>query len=342
MTMEQLPVFLSVVVLTRNCDSRLDSMIRAISASVASLARDHELIIVDNASTDESVARLKKLTSVGGIPNLQVFTLTKEVDSDTAASVGVEHSLGDYVAIIDPLLDQIDFIGEMLRTASEGADVVLAVNETKPRRTFAYRVCSSVFNVLYRRLSGIDLERDAPPFRLLSRKVVHHLLRHQHPAVSYRHLPVTAGFARKSLQYRSAPTDATVKRLEDGFDRGMRLLVSTTRVPMRLVTALTLFGAGANVIYSAYVLLIAMFKSDVAPGWVTLSLQQSGMFFLLSLVMLVLGEYLLNVARASSDGPAYHIAQEFTSAEMSGRRRLNIETHGDLSDAKESPTENAP
>lgn len=59
MTMEQLPVFLSVVVLTRNCDSRLDSMIRGISASVASLARDHELIIVDNASTDESVARLK-------------------------------------------------------------------------------------------------------------------------------------------------------------------------------------------------------------------------------------------------------------------------------------------
>lgn len=339
--MEQMPIFLSVVVLTRNCDSCLDGQMRKIFASIANLARDHELIVIDNASTDESVAVLKKLTGAGGIPNMQAFTLTKEVDADTAASVGLEHALGDYVAVIDPLLDQIDFIGEMLRTASEGADVVFAVNETRPPRTLAYRVCSSAFNMAYRQMSGIDLERDAPPFRLLSRKVVHHLLQHQHPAVSYRHLPATAGFARKTLSYESSPIDATVKRLGDGFDRGMRLLVSTTRIPMRLVTALTLFGAGANVIYSVYVLLVAMFKSDVAPGWVTLSLQQSGMFFLLSLVLLVLGEYILNVARASSDGPAYHIGQEFTSAEMSGRRRLNIEVCGDLFGADERSPENS-
>ncbi len=62
---------------------------------------------------------------------------------------------------------------------------------------------------------------------------------------------------------------------------------------MRMVTSLSLFGAVANVLYSIYVVGISLFKVDVEPGWVSLSLQQSGMFFLISLVLLVLGEYIL-------------------------------------------------
>lgn len=59
----------------------------------------------------------------------------------------------------------------------------------------------------------------------------------------------------------------------------MRMLVSTTRTPMRLVSAPYLFGATANLLYSIYIMLIALFKHDIAPGWVSMSLQQSGMFF---------------------------------------------------------------
>ena len=121
-------------------------------------------------------------------------------------------------------------------------------------------------------------------------------------------------------------------RLGESIDRGMRLLVSTTRAPMRLVTSLSLFGAVANLVYSIYVVAIGFLKADVAPGWISLSLQQSGMFFLISLVLLVLGEYILNMASLSNEGPLYHVGQEFTSARMTRREKLNIE------DAASKPT----
>src|SRR3569833_614512 len=105
----------------------------------------------------------------------------------------------------------------------------------------------------------------------------------------------------------------------------MRLLVSTSRTPMRLVTSLSLLGAVANLLYSFYVVAIALIKADVAPGWVCLSLQKSGMFFLISLVLLVLGEYILHMARLSNVGPLYLIGQEFTSARMTRLEKLNIE-----------------
>jgi hypothetical protein len=94
---------------------------------------------------------------------------------------------------------------------------------------------------------------------------------------------------------------------------------------MRLVTSLSLFGAVANLVYSIYVVAIAFLKTDVAPGWISLSLQQSGMFFLISLVLLVLGEYILHMTSLSNEGPLYHVGQEFTSARMTRREKLNIE-----------------
>lgn len=94
---------------------------------------------------------------------------------------------------------------------------------------------------------------------------------------------------------------------------------------MRLVTSLSLFGAVANLVYSIYVVAIGFLKTDVVPGWISLSLQQSGMFFLISLVLLVLGEYILHMASLSNEGPLYHVGQEFTSARMTRREKLNIE-----------------
>lgn len=319
------PVFLSVVYVVRNQSSQLESILSDAVAQIATLVSDYELIVVDNASDDGSVATLKALTGEKGLPNLQVYALTKEVDADTASWVGLENALGDFVAVIDPGTDDIAFLPDMLDKAVTGADVVFANNRQKSTQSFAYRSAYAVFNTLYKSFNGIHLAKEAPHYRLLSRRVVNFIFQHPQPAVTYRHLPATGGFARVNLDYSALPKVTRSKQLADSIDRGMRLLVSTTRGPMRLVTSLSLFGAVANLIYSFYVVAIGFWKTDVAPGWISLSLQQSGMFFLISLVLLVLGEYILHMASLSNEGPLYHVGQEFTSARMTRREKLNIE-----------------
>ena len=323
--MKSFPIFLTVVLVLRNQSGEQVRLLQDISACLTGLVSDHELVVVDNASTDDSVVALKTLTDQQGLPNLQVYALTKEVDTDTAAWVGLENALGDYVAVLDPLADDILFLPQMLDKAVSGAEVVFASNAQKSPQSLAYRLAYAAFNSLFKRLNGVHLAKEAPQYRLISKRVVNFILQHPQPAMSYRHLPATGGFAQAHLDYSAAPKVLQTKRLGDSIDRGMRLLVSTTRAPMRLVTALSLFGAGANLVYSVYVLAIGLFKADVAPGWVSLSLQQSGMFFLISLVLLVLGEYIVNMVSLSNEGPLYHVGQEFTSARMTRREKLNSE-----------------
>lgn len=318
-------IFLTVVLVTRNQSASLQELISDMLERITGLVSDYEIVIVDNASDDDSVWLLKRLVGENGLPNLQVYALTKEVDVDTASWVGLENALGDYVAVIDPLVDDIAFLPEMLDKAVGGADVVFANNLQKPFQSLAYRSAYAVFNIVYKWFNGIHLANEAPHYRVLSKRVVNFILQHPQPAMTYRHLPATSGFARVNLTYSSPPKASRTKRLGESIDRGIRLLVSTTRGLMRLVTSFSLFGAIANLVYSAYVVAIALFKVDVAPGWVSLSLQQSGMFFLISSVLFVLGEYILHVASLSNEGPCYHVRQEFNSARMTRREKLNVE-----------------
>lgn len=319
------PVFISIVFVVRNQSDHIETILSNAATGITSLVSDYELIIIDNASDDDSVSVLKNLTRESGQPNLQVYALTKEVDTDTASWVGLESALGDFVVVIDPLTDDINFLPTMLDEAVCGADVVFANNTQKTSQSLAYRGAYAVFNGLYKWCSGIHLLKEAPQYRVLSKKVVNFILQHPQPAMTYRHLPATGGFARINLNYSAKPKVSHTKHLGESIDRGMRLLVSTTRAPMRLVTSLSLFGAVANLAYSIYVVAIGFLKPDVAPGWISLSLQQSGMFFLISLVLLVLGEYILNMVSLSNEGPLYHVGQEFTSARMTRHEKLNIE-----------------
>lgn len=319
------PIFLSVVVVLKDQGPVLSEMLTQMSGMLSTMAADHELIVVDNASRDHSVAELKRLTTEGGLPNLQVYALTKEVDASTGAWVGLENALGDFVAVIDPMAEDIGFLPTMLNGAVSGADVVFARNQQRPQQGWLYKLGFASFNGMYRRLGGVDLLNDAPQFRVLSRRVINFILQHAQPALTYRHLPATGGFARVNLTYSAKPKASSHRRIGSSMDTGMRLLVSTTRAPMRMVMALSMFGALTNLVYSAYVIGVALFKADVAPGWVTLSLQQSGMFFLLSLMLMVLGEYILQMASLSNEGPLYHVAQEFASARITRREKLNVD-----------------
>lgn len=316
------------MIVIRNQADQVEQILADITAAIAGYVSDYELVVIDNASSDESVAALRRVSGDGGLPNLQIYALTNEVGLDTASWVGLENALGDFVAVMEPLEDDISFLPKMLDKSVCGTDIVFASNEKRPPQGFAYHVAYSSFNSFYRWLSGINLADEAPRYRVFSRRIVNFILQHPQPVITYRHLPATGGFVRAHLSYSAPPRAVYKKRLWDSVDRGIRLLVSTTRAPMRLVTLLSLFGAVANLVYSIYVVAVAILKSDVAPGWVSLSLQQSGMFFLISLVLLVLGEYLMQMTSLSSEGPLYYIGQEFTSTHMTRREKLNIEDEG--------------
>ncbi len=312
------------MVVVRDAAAHLSSDLTALVATLRPLVADYEIVVVDNASRDDTVERLRGLTLDGGLPNVQVLALTSPVDADTAVWVGLDNAIGDFVAVFDPAEDAADALAAMLERARAGADVVFALNEARPAAGMLYRALGAAFRLLYALFHGVRFVSDAPGFRLVSRSVVNLVLKHPTPAFTYRQLAQLAGFTQAHVRYTSPPRAALPRRLGASIDRGLRLLVSTTRAPLRSVTWLSTVAASLNVLYSGYVVAIYLLKDDVAPGWTTLSLQTSGMFFLISLILLVLGEYVLQLTSALRTGPTWHVAREFNSANIVRQRQLNV------------------
>ena len=66
-----LPVFLSVVYVVRNQEASLQAALKEIGDCLSRLAFEYEIVVVDNASTDGTVLRLRELTGETSMPNIQ-------------------------------------------------------------------------------------------------------------------------------------------------------------------------------------------------------------------------------------------------------------------------------
>lgn len=69
-----------------------------------------------------------------------------------------------------------------------------------------------------------------------------------------------------------------------------------------------------NLLYALYVVAIYLFKRNVAEGWTTMSLQMTGMFFFLFLILAVLCEYVGRILEETQARPLYVVASEKNSS----------------------------
>lgn len=332
---------LSVVVIVRNQERRVAERIEALAETIRDLAPEHEIVVVDNASSDATVSVLEALSH--RLANLQVYCLSNLVSRDGAAAAGLEQSIGDLVVVVESLDWDFSAIPKMVDRAFENYDIVFATSERPGAATgsMRYRILSNLFVRLYRRLTGIDLRAEVPRFRLFNRRVASFIMQHGAPDLVYQVVPRMAGFRRSYVECATpALVDHDAPGLLGGIERAIALTVATSVLPIRIISLTCLSAAVLSVVYSLYVVVIYLTKEDVAPGWTTISLQLSVIFFLLSMSLGVLSEYIVYITNLTAKPPRYHIAREFRSDVISRKKRLNVlldEVAGIRGDVRDAP-----
>jgi GT2 family glycosyltransferase len=109
----------SIIILSYNTKKYLYNCLKSLDTH---LRHDKlEIIVVDNASTDDSVAMVKK-----EFPAVTLIVNEKNLGFGAGNNVGVKHAQGEYVLFLnsDTLLDR-DILADMLKVFAEKAEVAV-------------------------------------------------------------------------------------------------------------------------------------------------------------------------------------------------------------------------
>ena len=144
------PAF-SIVIPVRNESESVDELVGAVEAAMGSLPGGHEMIFVDDGSTDDTLERLKRLARTH--PRIRIFSFRRKLGKSPALECGFRRAVGDYVLTLDAdLQDDPRDVQQMYEYLTrEHVDMVSGWR--RERRDSILKVISSkVFNLIAVRL----------------------------------------------------------------------------------------------------------------------------------------------------------------------------------------------
>jgi len=159
------PTQLSVVVPVRNEQDNVATLIAEIDAALNHLS--HEIIYVDDGSTDETFSRLKQLQNKY---ELRIIRHEKSCGQSTAVRTGVKAARYDWVATLDGdgQNDPAD-IPKLLAALVDGVELVGGNRRESRRDTWVKRLSSVVANGVRSRMLRDDTPDTGCGLKLFSR-----------------------------------------------------------------------------------------------------------------------------------------------------------------------------
>jgi len=164
---------ISVVVPTRNLENTIQKNIQIIERELDKLSHQYEIIVVDDASVDQTYSRAKKFAS----EKIRIYNFPQHHGKGYALKYGFYHSSGNLIVFIDGDLDlhpnQIEKFIKILK--EKNADVVIGSKRHKasivdyPRYR---RFLSFCYQILVKILLNLNLKDTQVGLKLFKRKVL--------------------------------------------------------------------------------------------------------------------------------------------------------------------------
>jgi polyisoprenyl-phosphate glycosyltransferase len=229
------PALLSVVAPVYDEEELVEEFVARACAAVADY--EFELVLVNDGSSDRTPELLDQIAEAD--PRVRVIHLSRNFGHQAALTAGLEHAVGDVVAMIDAdLQDPPELIPDMIAQWSQGSDVVYAVRQQREGETAFKLATASWFYKLFDKLAQVDLEPNSGDFRLLDRRALNALLAMTERSRFLRGMTVWVGFTQSSVSYQRDARHAgeTKYTLRKMLRFSLDAIASFSHLPLQLAT----------------------------------------------------------------------------------------------------------
>ncbi len=315
--MNQIPLLpvrkLSVVVPCYNEADNIAELVRRIRAACEGI--DHEVILVNDGSTDETAQRIREAAREPGVGMVSFY---RNAGHQNAIRAGLLRACGDFTVIMDADLQHPpECIPDMYAKACEGYDVVNMVRQGR-QRGFFKRFLSRGFYLFFNRISGDHMLRQSSDFKLLSRRVVETIRGLKEKNLVLWAMIPSFGFPTGDLPYEVGERFAGKGSytLRKSLQLAVKSVVNFTTFPLDAGLAVGVVVSFLAFCYALFAIYVRLFTDRSTPGYTDLIV--SILFFsgVILMYLGVIGRYLSTAIDNIKDRPAFLVETEIRPDEI--------------------------
>ena len=278
---------------------------------------DYELIFVNDGSRDATLHNLKKIFAAQKCP-VKVVSFSRNFGKEAGLYAGLEHTSGEYIALIDADLQQRpEIVRDMVQILDEQPeyDVVAAYQDRRGEGKVLSFFKKSFYKII-NLLSTVSLQPDASDFRTFRRSVRDSILDLNEYHRFSKGIFAWVGYDTKFIPYTAQPrANGTTKwNFWKLLNYAIEGIIGYSTAPLRLATLLGVLTGIAAVLYLVWVIIEKLVWGIAVPGYATIIV----LTLLLGAVQLfcigIIGEYVGRTFEQSKDRPIY-IAKEILTYE---------------------------
>ncbi|MGH9516383.1 MAG: glycosyltransferase family 2 protein [Terriglobales bacterium] len=266
----------------------------------------HEIILVDDGSTDGTAALLERASRDDD--RLVLIVFSRNFGHQAALAAALDHVSGDVAILMDgDLQDPPEAIPLFLESYRQGFDVVYARRISR-KEAWWLRVCYWLFYRLIAALSPVRLPLDAGDFGLLSRRVVEQIRKMPEQHRYLRGLRSWVGFKQTGIPIERSARSAgrtkysALKLLKLASDG----IFAFSIVPLRAASILGSIAIGFSGLYSLYSL-YAKFWKHSPQGFTAIILVVTFLSGVNLFFLGIIGEYVGRIYEETKARPHYVI-----------------------------------
>lgn len=203
---------ISIVVPCFNEEEALPLFVEQMDAIATRTEADLELLLIDDGSTDGTLAYMRTLADARS--DVRALSFSRNYGKEAALLAGLTHATGDLVAVMDAdLQDPPELLLTMLQTLREnGCDCVAARRVTRAGEPPVRSWFARGFYRLMRYLSTVPVEDGVRDFRLMTRQMADAILSLPEKRRFSKSLFAWVGFDVCYIEYENVPRLAGVTK----------------------------------------------------------------------------------------------------------------------------------
>jgi len=280
-----------------NEEANVEELYKRVCAVMATMPQyDFEYLFIDNASTDGTIDRLRRLAERD--PRVKIIVNMRNFGHLRSPYWGIIQTKGDVtVYLASDLQDPPELIPQFLAAWEEGWPIVLAVKPVSKTNLVVHWIRRLYYRTLDA-MSQVRLVNDATGFGLYDRAVLDKLREIHDPYPYFRGLICELGYPIKTITFEQPRRGrgVTKNNFYTLYDMAMLGIVSHSVVPIRLASIFGFVIGGLSILVAMAFLVLKLvlwdrFPIGVAPIVI-------GMFFMFGVVLLfigMLGEYIASI-----------------------------------------------